>query len=371
MPPVPKHEMKPDERRLLAVMIADVVGYSRLMGANEAETYTQIRNLQRSVFQPATATYRGAIVKWTGDGFIATFPNAVDAVRAAAEIQARLSASDNDSGDRIEVRIGVNLGDVILVSDDVYGDAVNIAARLQALAEPGGIVVSRSVMDSVKSGYGFSFESTGLQSVKNIAEPIDTHRVTFDIAGPWRSTADAAKIPTARPRSTWLIFAGVAGLITIALAAGFFITRPETSPPGDKDSKNAGTRSWTPAAAAIPDTDKAQENATDTGSSSASFTTSPQKEVRIGRSWQLDPKTCESRNVPELVITHAPVGGHLETRPVEFALRRSGSACTGHFVKGVDVVYVPNGTFAGLEKVSYRVMIGNRTLEREISITVK
>src|SRR5256885_16865525 len=111
MPPVPKHEMKPDERRLLAVMIADVVGYSRLMGANEAETYTQIRNLQRSVFQPATATYRGAIVKWTGDGFIATFPNAVDAVRAAAEIQARLSAKDHDSGDRIEVRIGVNLGD--------------------------------------------------------------------------------------------------------------------------------------------------------------------------------------------------------------------------------------------------------------------
>jgi hypothetical protein len=357
-------------------MIADVVGYSRLMAADEAGTYARVRDLQRSIFQPAISRYRGSIVKWTGDGFIATFPNAVDAVRAAADVQACLSEPDAGSSDFIQVRIGVNLGDVILVPDDIYGDAVNIAARLQTLAAAGGIVVSRSVMDSVKSGYGFLFESAGLQSVKNIPEPIDTYRVNFEISGPWRLTAEAAKSeqPARRLKRWPLITGGV--LAVAALPLAFYLVHPEKLPfrraaPAAKSFASVASPAQPhPAGEQGADPDKTLDAAAEPGS--VNLSTSPEKEVRIGRSWQLDPKTCESRAPPEIVVTHAPASGHLETRPVEFALRRSSvAACTGHFVRGVDVVYVPNAGFLGLDKLSYRVTIGKRVSEREVSITVK
>ena len=369
--------MQPDERRLLAVLVADIVGYSRLMATNEAGTFARVRDLQRSTFQPAITGYRGSIVKWTGDGFIATFPNAVDAVRAGAEIQVRLSEPDVASLDPIQVRIGVNLGDVILVPDDIYGDAVNIAARLQTLAVAGGIVVSRSVMDSVKSGYGFLFESAGLQSVKNIPEPIDTYRVDFETSGPWRLTAEVAKpeAPVHRLKRWPLVTGGVLAVAVLPLA--FFLTYQEKLPFGRAGPVAKAVANTTnpqrphPAGEDSVDLDKAQDDAPESGPLLANFSTSSAKEVRIGRSWQLDPKTCESRAPPEIVITHAPAGGHLETRLVEFALRRSSPACTGHFVKGVDVVYIPNAGFLGVDKVAYRVTIGKRASEREILITVK
>jgi class 3 adenylate cyclase len=368
------YHMHPDERRLLAVLIADVVGYSRLMATDEAGTYTRVRGLQRSIFQPATSRYRGSIVKWTGDGYIATFPNAVDAVRAAADVQASLSEANAVSLDRVEVRIGVNLGDVILVPDDVYGDAVNIAARLQALADAGGIVVSRSVMDSVKSGYGFLFESAGLQSVKNIPEPIDTYRVNFEASGAWRSTAEpVAPGQSARRLKSWHLKSG-AGLVAAAMLPSFYIGYPQKLPFGraGPTPKSTATIAAPPRASVegSAETDKTQDQGSES-EQAASFSTAMDKEIRIGRSWQLDPKTCEARSPPDIVITHPPASGRLETRPVEFALRRSNSSCTGHFVKGVDVVYVPNAGFSGTEKVSYRVTVGKRGADREVSIAVK
>ena len=357
------------------MLIADVVGYSRLMATDEAGTYARVRGLQRSVFQPAMTRYRGSIVKWTGDGFIATFPNAVDAVRAAADVQACLSEPDVNCSDGIQVRIGVNLGDVILVPDDIYGDAVNIAARLQALAAAGGIVVSRSVMDSVKSGYGFLFESAGLQSVKNIPEPIDTYRVNFETSGPWRLTAEAAA--PARPASRWKRwhFATGGGLVAAASLLSLYLGYTKDLPFGRAGpaAKSAATVAIPPPPHASGDdgADKTQDAGTASGLQTANFSTGPEKEVRIGRSWQLDPKTCESRAPPDIVITQAPVSGHLETRPVEFAPRRSDSSCIGHFVKGMDVVYIPNAGFLGTDRVSYRVTVGKRTSAHDISIAVK
>ncbi len=373
-----------DERRLLAVIIADIVGYSRLMATNETETYARVREIQRSILKPAVGRYRGEIVKWTGDGLIATFPNAVDAVRASADIQACLGEVESGDSEPLQMRIGVNVGDVILAHADVYGDTVNIAARLQALAEPGGIVVSRGVRDAVKGGYGFVFEDAGAQSVKNIPEPVDTFRVQFDAKGPWR-LAPGSVVPAraAAPSRRPLLWAAV-GLSIIALPGGLFLASSvwksprqnsaAAAPPGKPLAANSasatassGTQVRTDDAAS---TDADQDGA-DSRSQQKQFSTAPGKEVRIGRSWQLDSTSCESRTPPEIVIVRAPTGGHLETRPVEFALRRIGQSCFGHFIKGVDVMYIPKAGFTGADSLLYRVSFGKRSYDREVSIIVK
>ena len=131
-----------EQRRLLAVLVADIVGYSRLMAENEADTFYRVKDFQSSLIIPTTQRNHGRVVKWTGDGFIGTFDSAVDAVRAAIEIQSGAAAGASAADDRcIRFRIGINTGDVITVPGDVYGDTVNVAARLQALAEPGGISI--------------------------------------------------------------------------------------------------------------------------------------------------------------------------------------------------------------------------------------
>jgi len=142
-----------EQRRLLAVLVADIVGYSRLMAQNESDTFYRVKDFQNSLITPTTQRNHGRVVKWTGDGFIGTFDSAVDAVRAAIEIQSGVAAAGASAADdrRIRFRIGINTGDVITVPGDVYGDTVNVAARLQALAEPGGISISTGVRDAVRA----------------------------------------------------------------------------------------------------------------------------------------------------------------------------------------------------------------------------
>jgi len=145
------------ERRLAAVLAADVAGYSRLMGADEEGTHAALTALRRGVSDPKIAGHRGRIVKSTGDGLLAEFPSVVDAVRCAVELQ-RVMALRNDGVPkerRIQFRIGINLGDIIIEDEDIYGDGVNVAARLEALAEPGGICVSRVVRDQVRDKVNF------------------------------------------------------------------------------------------------------------------------------------------------------------------------------------------------------------------------
>lgn len=165
-----------EQRRLLAVLVADIVGYSRLMAENEADTFYRLKDLQGSLIIPALERNHGHVVKWTGDGFLARFDSAVDAVRAAVEVQSGAAAAGASTADdrRIRFRIGINAGDVIVVPGDIYGDTVNIAARLETLATPGGICISRGVRDAVRGKFSVEFEDRGELAVKNIPEPVGT-----------------------------------------------------------------------------------------------------------------------------------------------------------------------------------------------------
>src|SRR5262244_3884743 len=169
----------PTTRRLAAILAADVAGYSRLMGADEEGTHERVKAHLRELFDPKIREHSGRIVKTTGDGVLAEFASVVDAVRCADEIQHHMADHNaaTSQDERIVFRIGINLGDVIIEADDIYGDGVNIAARLEALAEPGGICVSRVVRDQVRDKVDFGFEDLGEQQVKNIARPIRVYRI--------------------------------------------------------------------------------------------------------------------------------------------------------------------------------------------------
>ena len=166
------------ERRLTAILAADVVGYSRLMGSDEAGTLAQLKEIRQAVVDAKIAEHRGRIVKLTGDGVLAEFPSVVNAVSCATEIQTAMRARTSESA--IQFRIGVNLGDVIAEGDDIYGDGVNVAARLESVAQPGGIAVSQSVCDHVGNRLSVTFEDRGEQQLKNIEKPIRIYDVLLD-----------------------------------------------------------------------------------------------------------------------------------------------------------------------------------------------
>src|SRR6059058_3983458 len=164
----------PSTRRLTAILAADVVGYSRLMGVDEEGTHERLKAHLREVVDPKIREHRGRIVKTTGDGVLAEFASVVDAVRCACEIPRAMADRDLDLAVecRLRFRIGVNLGDVIADADDIYGDGVNIAVRLEGLAAPGSICVSGTVRDHTGDRLSYAFEDMGEQSVKNIARPV-------------------------------------------------------------------------------------------------------------------------------------------------------------------------------------------------------
>ena len=166
-------------RRLAAILAADVAGYSRLMGADEEATLAALKAIRRELSDPKVNEHHGRIVKTTGDGLLIEFSSVVDAVRCAVEVQRAMAERNTEVPEarRIEFRIGINLGDIILDDDDIYGDGVNIAARLEALTEPGGICVSRVVHDQVRDKLDVVFEDMGEQQVKNIARPVHIWRV--------------------------------------------------------------------------------------------------------------------------------------------------------------------------------------------------
>jgi adenylate cyclase len=185
----------PSVRRLAAILAADVAGYSRLMGADEEGTHERLKAHLGELINPKIGEHRGRVVKNTGDGLLAEFPSVVDAVRCAAEIQRGMIDREPDVPDerRIRFRIGINLGDVIVEENDIFGDGVNVAARLEALAEPGGICVSRVVRDQVRDRLDFAFEDIGEQSVKNLARPVRVYA--------WRPEG-LASLPAANAPST-------------------------------------------------------------------------------------------------------------------------------------------------------------------------
>ncbi len=166
-------------RRLAAILAADVAGYSRLMGADEEGTLERLKALRRELLDPKIAEHRGRIVKTTGDGLLVEFASVVDAVRCAVEVQQAMPERNTGvaADHRIELRIGINLGDVIVEGEDLYGDGVNIAARIEALADAGGVFVSNTVHDHVRDRLPFAFEDLGERQVKNIIRPVRVYRV--------------------------------------------------------------------------------------------------------------------------------------------------------------------------------------------------
>ena len=170
------------ERRLAAILAVDVAGYSRLMHHDEEATHAKLTALLVDAVQPAVAEHGGRIVKNTGDGFLAEFPSAVQAVRAAVLFQTRIKAlTTADAEDRrIALRVGVNIGDVIVEPTDIFGDGVNIAARLESIAEPGGICLSSAAYDQVRGKLSVRFVNLGEQRLKNIALPIRAYAVAWD-----------------------------------------------------------------------------------------------------------------------------------------------------------------------------------------------
>jgi adenylate cyclase len=167
------------DRRLAAILAADVAGYSRLMGADEEGTLERLKALRRELLDPKIAEHHGRVVKTTGDGMLVEFGSVVDAVRCACAVQQAMPERNTGvaAGNCIELRIGINLGDVIVEGDDIYGDGVNIAARIEALADAGGVFVSNTVHDHVRDRLPFVFEDLGEQQVKNITRPVRLYRV--------------------------------------------------------------------------------------------------------------------------------------------------------------------------------------------------
>ncbi len=202
------------ERRLAAILAADVVGYSRLMGEDEAGTLARFEGLKAEILDPLIAQHRGRVVKLMGDGFLVEFASVVDALACALAWQDTVEARANQVSEEraLRFRIGVNLGDVMVKGDDLYGDGVNVAARLEALAAPGSVLVSRTVYDHANGKLAASFEDLGEKQLKNIAKPVQVYRATkaAEIAHV-RFDAESG----ARPR--W--HATVAGILVLLIAA--------------------------------------------------------------------------------------------------------------------------------------------------------
>ncbi|MGX5850743.1 adenylate/guanylate cyclase domain-containing protein [Mesorhizobium sp. PL10] len=221
------------ERRLTAILAADVVGYSRLMGEDEVGTLERLKSCRRELVDPAIKEFHGRIIKLMGDGALVEFASVVDAVQCAAMIQRRMADRNKGTADgrHIRFRIGVNLGDVIVDDNDIYGDGVNIAARLEAMAEPGGVCISGTAFDHAVHKVDVGFASLGEQRLKNIADPVRAYRLLLDPAA-----AGKIKVAVRRPVSSRAIgMAGIAVLF-VALLAGLFAWQSRTSSLTDRPS---------------------------------------------------------------------------------------------------------------------------------------
>jgi len=198
------------QRRLTTVLAADSAGYSRLMGADEEGTLAQLKAHRCALVDPKISEHQGRIVKTTGDGMLAEFASVVDAVRCAIEIQRSMLGRNVDLPQerRIEFRVGINVGDIIIDGGDIYGDGVNVAARLEGLAEPGGICVSGRVQEDTRGKLDVAFEDAGEQQLKNIARPVRVYRVR--LSGEAAMARPALALPD-RPSIAVLPFENMSG----------------------------------------------------------------------------------------------------------------------------------------------------------------
>ncbi|GLR85048.1 SUMF1/EgtB/PvdO family nonheme iron enzyme [Bradyrhizobium iriomotense] len=214
----PPHGAVP--RRLAAIIVGDIASYSRLMQADEEGTHVRVKRIERDLIQPSIVEHHGSLVKTTGDGFIAIFDSPVEAVRCSIVIQQNLvgrnASLPKDS--RIEYRIGVNLGDVIVESDDIYGDGVNIATRIEGIAEPGQVFISGAIYEQIKHKVVCGYESLGDRKVKNITDPVRVYRVLPD--------ADAVSRTRGRRENILIFFLSLALLVIAGYVLWYMLAQP-------------------------------------------------------------------------------------------------------------------------------------------------
>ena len=210
------------ERRLAAILAADVAGYSRLMGQDEAGTLARFHTHYRELIDPKIAECKGRIVKNTGDGFLAEFQSVVEAVACAVAVQRDMAERNTaiQEDQRMEFRIGINLGDVMVADRDIHGDGVNVAARLEGRATPGGICVSAIVRDQVQGRLDCGFEDMGEQNLKNIARPVRVYRVRPDLVAVVQAATGPSLSMPRRMAPAILTVITVLILILLALAGG-------------------------------------------------------------------------------------------------------------------------------------------------------
>lgn len=219
------------ERRLTTILAADVVGYTNLMRQDESGTLAALKALRRTEIDPRIERHHGRIVKLMGDGSLVEFASVIDAVSFAVDVQHGVAAAQDERPEehRILFRIGINVGDVIVDGDDIYGDGVNIASRIEGLAEPGGICLSRSAFDQVSDKLDLTFDPMGPQQVKNIPDAVEVYRIELD--GRSKVLARDAPLPLAEPqnapRGRMLQWAMAAAFIGLALVAGAYYFQPQ------------------------------------------------------------------------------------------------------------------------------------------------
>ena len=233
--------MAREQRRLTAIVSMDVAGYSRLMGRDESGTLAALRAHVRELIDPTIAEYGGRTVKSMGDGLLLEFPSVVDAVRCGVDVQRGMAERNAGLAEasQIRFRIGINVGDIIIDGDDIFGDGVNVAARLQGLADPGGICVSGVVRDQVLNKLGFAFDGLGPRQLKNIDRPVEVFRVAFNtdpgVAAPSLSPMPRPK--SARSRRLAFMAAGLLGLASAAWIAFFAWQQPARIAPYSADDR--------------------------------------------------------------------------------------------------------------------------------------
>jgi adenylate cyclase len=229
------------ERRLAAIMAADVVGYSRLMGADEIGTLRALTAHRRELIDPTIGARRGHIVKTTGDGVLVEFPSAVEAVACAISIQQGIALRNEAVAEdkRLIFRIGINVGDIISEAGDIFGDGVNVAARLESLCEPGGLCISRAVRDQVRDKLPVAFDDLGEQQAKNIARPVRAFGLTAEAIAATPELAAEALKPPAKRRRPWVIAVLSAATLLAGSAAWWTMRAPQLVPQSSKPTATA------------------------------------------------------------------------------------------------------------------------------------
>lgn len=283
----PSHGAMP--RRLAAIIVGDIASYSRLMEADEEGTHVRVKRIERDLIEPSIAEHHGKLVKTTGDGFIAIFDSPVEAVRCSIVIQQNLigrnASLSKDS--RIEYRIGVNLGDVIVEADDIYGDGVNIATRIEGIAEPGQVYISGAIYEQIKHKVVCGYESLGDRKVKNITDPVRVYRVLPDAGAMGR---------TRGRRENILIFLLSITLLVIATGVLWYLLAQPSGRVGEQAATPTANPAATPSPAASPSPQPpTREAETQTPQPSPSLAPSPAPSP--------SPSTAPVRE-PEMIAIH-------------------------------------------------------------------